>query len=95
MGAVVAMIGGGKEGILAGVSIFGEFPWGEAFDEVRAVVFSWLEEGFSDEVEAVEVEVWAVVGVIDGEDDEEKRARLGSIVVELEKAMEELMEGLD
>nr|XP_010906110.1 UPF0496 protein 4 [Elaeis guineensis] len=95
MASVVAVLGGGEEGALAGVRVSGEFPWGEAFDDVRAAVSGRLGEGFSSEVEAVEAAVRAVVGVIDGEDNEEKPARLASAVVELEKATEELAEGLD
>lgn len=95
MAAVVAVLGGGKEGALDGVRISGEFPGGEAFDEVRAAVSGRLGAGFSGEVEAVEEGVRAVTGVIDGEHDEEKPARLGSATVELEKATGELTEGLD
>ncbi|XP_038979885.1 UPF0496 protein 4-like [Phoenix dactylifera] len=95
MAAIVAVLSGGEQGALTGVRMSDEFPWGEAFDEVRAAVSGHLGAGFSGEVEAVEAAVRAVVGVIDGEGDEEKPARLGSAVVELEKATEELTYGLD
>lgn len=95
MATVVAVLSGGEEGAPAGVKISSDFPWGEALKEVEVAVSGRLRTGFPGEVEAVEAAVRAVVGVIDGEDDGEKAARLGSAVEELEGAMEEVTEGLD
>lgn len=93
--ATMGAIGKGEAALPHDIRVSSDWPWAEAYNEVAAKVSARIGTAPPSELEAVEASVRKLKAVICGEEDGDRMEMLGMAVAALERATEEMTDGLD